>query len=325
MAVLEISPYQGFDMARGLFPAGVLLDVFDTRSSFHSIAYVDPAGDDAEEDFYGYGFAYNWDGELIGGVITDQDRYVEGLQVFALSDAHISVATQLWYADRGDAVGELAYVFRGDDDLIGNRYDDRLIGMGGDDAIWGGGGADDLFGEDGDDFIRGEDGDDLIDGGSGHDDLHGNEGFDLIYGGAGDDWAVGGKDDDEVYGEAGDDVVLGNLGDDDLSGGDGDDWVRGGQGDDDILGGTGRDWLSGDRGVDTLTGGAGADVFHTFGESGEDWVTDFVAGEGDQVYVVGAYNVAQRGADVVITVEGGGRMILMDTQLSSLPAGWIFS
>jgi serralysin len=325
LAVLEISPFGGFDMARGLFPAGELIDVLDTRSSFHSIAYDDEFGRYAEEDFFGYGFAYNWAGELIGGVITGQDRYVDGLQVFALSNASISVATQLWYVDGGDLVGELAYVFRGDDDLVGNRYDDRLIGMGGHDAIWGGGGGDDLYGEEGDDFVRGEDGDDLIEGGSGHDDLHGNAGFDLVYGGLGDDWVVGGKDDDRLYGDWGDDIVLGNLGHDDVSGGDGHDVVRGGQGDDIVLGGAGDDWLSGDRGSDTLTGGAGADVFHLFGEAGDDRVTDFHASEGDQVYVVGRYTVAQTGADVVVSVEGGARMVLFDTQLAGLPADWIFS
>ena len=48
--------------------AGELIDVFDTRSSFHSIAYEDEFGDYAEEDFFGYGFTYNWAVELIGGV-----------------------------------------------------------------------------------------------------------------------------------------------------------------------------------------------------------------------------------------------------------------
>ena len=327
MAVLEISPYSGFDMARGIFPAGELLDVFETRSYLHSIAYNDEFGRYAEEDFFGYGFTYNWAGELTGGILTDQDRYVEGLPVFSLSDADVSVATQLYYVDRGDLVGELGYVFRGDDQLVGNQYDDRLIGMGGHDSIWGGGGADDLYGEDGHDYVRGEDGDDLVDGGAGNDDLHGNAGYDTVYGGAGDDWAVGGKGDDDVYGEGGYDVVLGNLGNDFVSGGDDSDWVRGGQGDDEVSGGAGDDWLSGDRGFDTLTGGAGADIFHVFAGSDEDIVTDFNAGEGDRVYVLpgSSYTVAQSGADTVITVEGAGRMVLLNVQLSSLPSGWVFS
>jgi len=326
MAVLEISPYSGFDMARGIFPAGELLDVFETRSYLHSIAYYDEFGDYAEEDFFGFGFAYDWYGELTGGIVTGQDRYVEGAPVFSLSDADISVATWLWYVDGGDLEGELGYVFRGDDDLVGNQYDDRLIGMGGHDAIWGGGGADDLYGETGDDYIRGEDGDDLIEGGDGWDDLHGNAGFDLVYGGFGDDWVVGGKDDDELYGEGGWDVVLGNLGHDYASGGEGADWVRGGQGDDEVSGGDGDDWLSGDRGADTLTGGAGADIFHVFAESDLDVVTDFDAWEGDAVYVLpgSSYSVVQSGPDTVITVGGVGRMVLLDVELASLPGGWIF-
>jgi len=324
MAVLEISPYQGFDMARGIFPAGDLIDIVTTRSDLHSIAYYDEFGDYAEEDFFGFGFTYNWSGELTGGILTGQDRYVEGVPVFSLSDADVSVATQLYYVDRGDLVGELGYVFRGDDDLIGNQYDDRLIGMGGDDAIWGGAGADDLYGEDGNDYIRGEDGDDIVEGGDGHDDLHGNQGFDTVYGGWGDDWVVGGKDNDDLYGEGGWDVVLGNLGDDYVSGGDGADWVRGGQGDDDVRGGAGDDWLSGDRGFDTMEGGSGADIFHVFGGSDTDIVVDFDAAEGDRVYVLGSYTVAQSGADTVIIVEGAGRMVLLDTQLSNLSSGWIF-
>ena len=326
MAVLTVSSYSGFDMTRGLFPAGQLLDVFETRSYEHSIAYENEFGDYAEEDFFGFGLIYNWDDELIGGVVTDQDRYVEGLPVFSLSDADISVATWLDYVDAGDAVGELAYVLRGDDEILGNQWDDRLVGMGGWDEIWGGGGDDDIYGGSGDDYLRGEAGNDLIDGGDGHDDLHGNTGSDLIYGGWGDDWVVGGKDDDEIYGEAGWDVVLGSLGDDYVSGGDGDDWVRGGQGDDEVLGGAGWDWLSGDRGADTVTGGSGADTFHIFAEADLDVVTDFHASEGDRVYVAAgsSYTVAQSGPDTVITVGGAGRMVLLDVQLSSLPGGWIF-
>lgn len=327
MAILEIGPYEGFDMARGLFPTGELLDIFVTRSYEHSIAYQDEFGDYAEEDFFGYGFTYNWYGDLTGGILTGQDRYVDGLPIFSFSAANVSLSTQLYYVDRGDLAGELGYVFRGDDELVGNQWNDRLIGMGGHDSIWGGGGADDLYGGDGDDYVRGEAGDDLIEGGDGHDDLHGNAGSDLIYGGWGDDWVVGGKDDDELYGEGGWDLVLGNLGHDYLSGGDGGDWLRGGQGNDEVRGGAGDDWLSGDRDNDTLSGGAGADIFHTFGEAGVDRVLDFNLAEGDRVMLdLGTtYSLAQAGLDTVISMGGGAQMILVGTTLSALAPGWIFA
>ncbi|WP_421934364.1 calcium-binding protein [Phenylobacterium sp.] len=327
MAVLTINSYSGFDMTRGLFPAGRLLDVLEARSYEHSIAYDNESGDYAEEDLFGFGFTYNAFDELVGGIVTDQDHYVEGLPVFSLSDADISVATWLDYVDAGDAVGELAYVFRGDDEILGNQWDDRLVGMGGWDDIWGGGGDDDIYGGAGDDYLRGEGGDDLIEGGDGHDDLHGNTGSDLIYGGWGDDWVVGGKDHDELYGEAGWDIVLGSLGDDYVSGGDGDDWVRGGQGDDEVVGGAGWDWLSGDRGADTVTGGSGADIFHTFGEAGVDRVLDFNLSEGDRVMLDfgTTYSVAQVGPDTVISMGGGGQMILVGTTLGALTPGWIFA
>lgn len=109
-------------------------------------------------------------------------------------------------------------------------------------------------------------------------------------------------------------------------GGDGNEVLRGGQGDDMIFGGAGNDWLSGDLGHDTLTGGSGADIFHTFSGAGVSVVTDFNAAEGDRVMVDpgNTYTVSQVGADVHVDMTGGGEMILQNTQLSSLPGGWIF-
>jgi Ca2+-binding RTX toxin-like protein len=115
------------------------------------------------------------------------------------------------------------------------------------------------------------------------------------------------------------------MGGDTLEGGVGADLFRGGQGDDILNGGDGDDWLSGDRGDDTVTGGAGADTFHTFDQAGVDRVTDFNVGEGDRVLVdTGThYTLAQVGADTVIDMGGGARMILEGVQLNTLPAGWI--
>ena len=175
-------------------------------------------------------------------------------------------------------------------------------------------------------YLRGDDGDDSIRGGLAFDDINGNMGADTAAGGLGDDWVVGGKDNDRLSGDAGGDLVYGNLGNDTALGGDGGDIVRGGQNDDIVVGGAGDDYVSGDRGSDTVTGGAGADRFHTFGEAGVDRVTDFNASEGDRVMLdPGAqYAAAQVGADTVITITGGGQMILANVQLSTLSSDWIY-
>ncbi|WP_334163831.1 FG-GAP-like repeat-containing protein [Phenylobacterium sp.] len=196
----------------------------------------------------------------------------------------------------------------------------------GNERAFGGAGGDTLSGLGGMDYLRGEDGDDSISGGDGFDDVHGNAGNDTVSGGAGGDWVVGGKDDDRLSGDDGDDVVYGNLGNDTQFGGDGVDWVRGGQGDDVLDAGAGDDWIAGDRGDDTITGGVGADLFHTHGGAGLDRVLDFNRAEGDRVNLLPGttYTTAQVGADVVISMDGGGRMVLVGVQLASLTGDWIF-
>ena len=138
---------------------------------------------------------------------------------------------------------------------------------------------------------------------------------------------VGGQANDRLYGDAGDDVVYGNLGHDSQDGGDGRDWVRGGQGDDSLAGAAGDDWMSGDLGADTLSGGAGADIFHTWGAAGLDRVTDFSLAEGDRIQIdLGTvWTVSQSGADAVISMTGGGQMVLMGIQVAALTGDWIFA
>jgi Ca2+-binding RTX toxin-like protein len=179
---------------------------------------------------------------------------------------------------------------------------------------------------DGMDYLRGDDGNDTILGGIGFDDINGNMGDDTAAGGLGDDWVVGGKDQDWLAGDAGNDIVFGNLGDDTLDGGAGADLVRGGQGNDVMLGGAGNDFMSGDRGDDTATGGTGADIFNSFGEAGTDRVTDFNRAEGDRVRLEpgSTWTVSQVGADTVVDITGGGKVILVGVALSSLTDGWIF-
>ena len=205
---------------------------------------------------------------------------------------------------------------------------DFVVGTAGPDRVEAGPGNDTLLGGDGQDYLRGNEGDDSLSGGAGFDDLHGNQGNDTVDGGAGDDWVVGGQGNDLLYGgdDASNNVVYGNLGDDTCYGGAGIDWVRGGQGNDSLSAGAGDDLIWGDRGDDTIRGGAGADTFGIFGEAGTDRILDFNAAEGDRIRVDPGYTftTAQVGADVVVTISGGGaQAILVGVQLSALPDGWI--
>jgi serralysin len=195
--------------------------------------------------------------------------------------------------------------------------DDRVIGNAADNVISGGAGQD---------YLRGEGGADSLSGGADFDDINGNTGNDTASGGDGEDWVVGGKDNDSLSGDAAYDLVYGNLGNDTCDGGAGNDIVRGGQDDDLCRGGDGDDYVSGDKGSDTMTGGLGADVFHTFGEAGIDRVTDFSLAQGDRVQLDPGtqYTLSQSGADTVINMTGGGQMILVGVQMSSLTPGWIF-
>jgi Ca2+-binding RTX toxin-like protein len=210
--------------------------------------------------------------------------------------------------------------------LSGLAGDDVIFGAGGSDSVTAGAGNDTIVGGDGErDYLRGDEGGDLILGGAGFDDLNGNMGNDTGSGGLGDDWVVGGKDNDSLAGDQGADLVYGNLGNDTLSGGDGDDIVRGGQQDDVLDGGGGNDFLAGDRDADTISGGAGADTFHTHGEAGLDRVLDFNAAEGDRVLLLPGtqYVLSQVGADTVISMTGGGQIVLVGVAMGSLPDGWI--
>jgi Ca2+-binding RTX toxin-like protein len=204
--------------------------------------------------------------------------------------------------------------------------DDVLQAAPGATEIHAGAGNDTISGSAGEDYLRGDDGNDSLSGGGAFDDLHGNIGDDTVRGGDGGDWVVGGQNNDQLFGDAGGDVVLGNLGADTCEGGLGDDVIRGGQADDVLRGGDGSDWLSGDRGTDTVTGGAGADIFHTFGEAGVDLVTDFSVAQGDRVMLDPGttYTAAQVGADVVLSLNAGGRMTLANVSIGSLGQGWIF-
>lgn len=212
------------------------------------------------------------------------------------------------------------------ENIVGANYADSIQGDAGANRLFGGGDNDTIGGGDGANYIRGEDGSDSLVGGSDFDDINGNMGEDTVSTGAGDDWCVGGRDNDLLRGDDGADFVYGNLGDDTCDGGTGADTVRGGQGADSLTGGAGADFLSGDKGDDTLAGGAGADVFHTFSDAGLDRVIDFSLAEGDRVMLDPGtqFTLSQVGADTVLSMTGGGQIVLVGVSMATLAPGWIF-
>jgi Ca2+-binding RTX toxin-like protein len=226
----------------------------------------------------------------------------------------------------GEPINDLLEGGNAADSIGGGGGNDRIYGKEGDDTLFGGLGNDSIESGSGNNYIRGDEGNDDLRGSGNFDDMNGNMGNDTVTGGHGDDWVVGGKDDDLLGGNPGNDLVYGNLGNDSCYGQEGSDIVRGGQGDDVVDGGSGDDFISGDRDNDTITGGSGADIFSTHGEAGIDRVTDFSLAEGDRVQLAPGtqYTLAQVGADTVINMTGGGQMILVGVQMSSLTPGWIF-
>jgi len=160
---------------------------------------------------------------------------------------------------------------------------------------------------------------------AGDDSMTGSNGGDVLAGYQGNDTILASAGADRVYGDLGDDLLQGNRGNDTLDGGGGADTVHGGQGADLISGGDGDDWLSGDRGDDTLTGGPGADVFHSSGEGGTDWVTDFNPAEGDRIELDPgtSHMVELVGGYVVVTLSVSAQIVLAGVSLGSLTGDWI--
>jgi Ca2+-binding RTX toxin-like protein len=191
---------------------------------------------------------------------------------------------------------------QGDDFLRGDDGDDRLSGGAGADSLYGGNGQDMLrggagndgaWGGAGDDTILGESGDDWLVGGDGNDSIAGGAGEDSLWGGSGNDRIQAGAGNDRVLGNDGNDTILGEAGNDRLFGQEGDDWLIGGAGDDTMQGDAGRDTINGGQGADVMRGGADADVFRlVFGETQDDAILDFNAGEGDRLVVFGSVPIA---------------------------------
>jgi len=318
-----------------------------------SVGNLSISGPRATINLQGLGFTYDSNDQLTGGSVLSvtYKETTAGLMTFSINVSlpYSSAAPFGGWVQFDQTQQAFATLLSGHDRINGGSGGDLLRGFdgndflegyGGNDTLWGGAGSDIIFASfspvqgaplgrpvpAGSTYLRGEEGSDIIFGATGFDDINGNQGNDTCVGGVGDDWVVGGKDNDQLFGETGNDLVYGNLGADTCVGGDGNDIVRGGQDNDLIFGSAGDDYVSGDKGDDTVNGGAGADLFHTFGDAGLDWVMDFSLAQGDRVMLDPGtqYTVSQAGSDTVIDMVGGGKMILVGIQMSTLTPGWIF-
>ena len=286
---------------------GTVVTATPTRLVLNDLPWV--------EEFTGQ-FVYTGQ-DITGGTLNAWRETLNGNTVFEVSDFSVPVATFLQWVNTNNNEAARSTILGGADSIVGSGAADTLRGYAGNDVIRGG---------DGLNYLRGDEGDDSIVGGTGFDDINGNMGNDTCVSGGGDDWVVGGRDNDSLQGSDGANLVYGNLGSDTCDGGAGNDIVRGGQENDVVRGGAGADYVSGDKGDDTVSGGAGADQFHSFGDAGLDRVLDFSLAEGDRVRLDPGttYTVAQSGADTVVSMNGGGQVVLVGVSMASLTGDWIF-
>lgn len=174
-------------------------------------------------------------------------------------------------------------------------------------------------------WIDGTAGDDQITGTGGADQIRVFAGDDTVHGGGGLDLVRGGLGADRLLGEVGEDRLYGEADNDTLDGGEGADLLRGGAGDD-VLIGTGEDLL--------IDGGEGRDLARLdFSASQDDLEfrladaqagvvvggtevisieqVDLLGGQGDELFVGGAYNDSlQGGAGDDSLIGGGGEDLL---------------
>jgi serralysin len=178
--------------------------------------------------------------------------------------------------------------------------------------------------------------------------LIGNLGQDVTYGTIWKDQLQGNQSANKIYGSLGNDSIEAKEGNDTLEGGQGNDRLKGDLGDDKLSGGFGNDTLNGNEGNDILVGGSGDDVMN--GGQGRDTFLfrkgdSLLAGERDvinnfnpnqdQIKLAGWGNIdaktwlsgmvsqgqiVQSEANVLLSFDTGGKLLLTDVYLQNLSA-----
>jgi Ca2+-binding RTX toxin-like protein len=255
----------------------------------------------------GTGFTYDPDGAWTGGTIQSMEETLNGSASWSLTGASYSAVTfETFYDDSTDAldVARLnAFMFAGNDSIVGSTGNDYLTGLAGRDTLRGGGGTDTLLGGTGNDlYIVDSTGDLTVESSTAASEidtvlstvsrtLGANLERLTLIGSA----AINGTGNtlaNLLTGNAAANVLSGGSGNDTLSGGSGNDILLGGAGNDALNGGAGRDsfrfntTLNATSNVDRITGFVAADdtiqlddaVFAGIGPAGVLSATAFRAG-----------------------------------------------
>lgn len=282
----------GRDVVNGFAAGNGTGDVLVFRGTFTSLAEVLAAMRDV------VGGTSPFDAAFTGAVLTRgaDEVWLSGLAKakFAADDFRFETVVAPPPPDPGVTVTGTA----GADVINPTRtVDGQPSPGGGNDLVNAQAGDDFIDAGAGDDRIYGWEGDDTIVGGPGKDILNGGDGFDLVtYAATSAPIAVdliapnwtGARGDaagdtffsiEAIEGGASGDTIIGSNEGMRIDGLGGDDLLQGRVGTDTLQGGDGADTLIGGAGNDLLAGGAGNDLFDFSSGSGQDLITDFVAGD----------------------------------------------
>jgi Ca2+-binding RTX toxin-like protein len=225
--------------------------------------------------YYGRGFSYNFNGDVVGGTLTGYDSAINVISPtrytleYSARGFSLDAATAYQYIQYGNPYTFDAWALSGNDLITGSLFNDYIIGYAGNDLINGLAGADTMVGGAGDDtYVVDNEGDTVIE--------NAGEGIDLVQVAIA---TAGGTYTLTTNVENG---TLTNRVAFNLTGNDLNNVLIGNAAANTLTGGDGNDRLIGGLGNDTLTGGEGSDtfVFNTAlnSRTNLDTITDFVSG-----------------------------------------------
>ena len=277
--------------------------------TIYNATHIQIVAGSVTQNYYGTGFSYSQQGEVVGGTLLSTDLYDSsnaGLQYELTGLNHSAVTVFNLVSSGGADLNQ--FLLRGDDLITGSGDIDYLIGYGGADSISGGAGDDTLDGAQ-DNQI------DTLAGGSGNDtyivngDSAGSN--DLIIESSG-----GGIDTvqsrfSHVLAPELENLLL--VGDVNASGTGNalDNFIQGHLGANRLDGGAGNDTLDGRGGADTLVGGSGNDLFLV--DSPQDSVVELAGGGTDLVQSGASFTLPAEVENLTLTgdlaVDGVGNSL----------------